>query len=470
MLKQLRHKKTAKKIWIGLALIIVPAFVFWGFGGAFRSRSENPYAGVINGRKIPLDEFKDSMLAVRSLALMQFGENFNEVQGYLDLPSQAWQRLILLEEAKRRSIKASDREVIALIEKYPFFMRNGQFDNQLYNQSLQYNLRTQPRVFEEETRQNIILAKLYEQVTAPVKLSDDELKEAYIKANQEISIYYIAGLIDEFKKQITPSQQQVKEYFNKNPQKFKQPLSFNMEYIVVDSEEKLKDVYPYLNKRGGLEKAAESLKLKPRETGLFKLNDPIPGVGWAPLVSAKIARLKPQEMLEPLRVDNKYYLMILKERKEPFIPEFEAIRDQAGSSLASEKALTAAKEKTQGCLDKMRRDYADNPSAADFSKSASDCGLKYGATAPFKFGSYIEGIGASDDFWLAAQKLKSNDFSGTIETPAGFFIIRTKSITTPEESKFAAEKEELRQKLLLQKQQESFTEFIQGLEKKSSLY
>jgi len=183
-----------------------------------------------------------------------------------------------------------------------------------------------------------------------------------------------------------------------------------------------------------------------------------------------IARLKPQEMLNPLRVDNKFYLLRLKERKEPFTPEYTIVRDQARAMLIAETAKQAAKEKTESCLEKMREISQDNPAAVNFSASAAGCGLKYGSTESFKYGSYIEGIGSSDNFWLAAEKLKDGESSGIIETPAGFFIIRSKSKTTPDENKFEAEVEEFRGKLLLQKQQEAFADFFGKLEKESSLY
>ncbi|MFA5287577.1 MAG: SurA N-terminal domain-containing protein [Candidatus Omnitrophota bacterium] len=67
MLKLLRNKKTAKKIWIGLAIIIMPAFVFWGFGGAPHDKDESRYLGSISGKKITPLEFNSSLSAVRNM-------------------------------------------------------------------------------------------------------------------------------------------------------------------------------------------------------------------------------------------------------------------------------------------------------------------------------------------------------------------------------------------------------------------
>jgi hypothetical protein len=68
-----------------------------------------------------------------------------------------------------------------LIESYPFFQRKGVFDNKAYNDILRYTFRTQPRLFEEQNRQNIIISKLYRKVTEGVTVDDKEIREGYIK-------------------------------------------------------------------------------------------------------------------------------------------------------------------------------------------------------------------------------------------------------------------------------------------------
>jgi parvulin-like peptidyl-prolyl isomerase len=470
MLKHLRKKKTAKKIWIVLAVIIVPAFVLWGFGSAFRSRGEKVYAGKIFGRNIPLLDFKDSMEAVKNQAIMQFGEKFSQVQKYLDLENRAWERLILLSEAQKRKINVSDQEIVDLIQGYPFFQRKGQFDNRIYNEMLKYVFRTQPRAFEEQTRQNIILSKLYKQVTSGVKLSDEDIKKEYYKANQELSIYYLASLPSEFQKDISPSAEEVKDYFAKNSFEFKEPLSFNIEYISLVSEDKVKATLPRLNKRVDLTKLARDLGTEAKETGIFRQTDPIPGIGWAPEVMNLISKLKVGQFSPPVQTDKNYYILRLKERKEPYIPDFETIKDKVRAEFIKNKSSQLAKERIASCLKKLKEAYALSPKTADFNTYAREFGLKAGSTKEFKFGSYIEGIGASDNFWLAAEGLKENEFSSIIETSSGFYIIKVKAKAPIDYKNFETKKEEFTQQLLLQKQQEYFSNFVQELIKKAQLY
>ncbi|MDD2927814.1 MAG: SurA N-terminal domain-containing protein [Candidatus Omnitrophica bacterium] len=179
MLKILRHKKTAKKIWVGLALIIIPAFALWGFGGTSCSRQENRPLGKIFGQTVSNLEFRDSLSAVTTAAIMQYGNKFPEVAKDLNLEAQAWERLILLYEAKKRGIKTSDKEVIRTIENLPYFQYKGRFDNRIYNQTLQYIFRLKAREFEEQMRANLTLNKLYQQVTGSLNLDDKGKEEKF---------------------------------------------------------------------------------------------------------------------------------------------------------------------------------------------------------------------------------------------------------------------------------------------------
>ena len=65
---------------------------------------------------------------------------------------------------------------------------------------------------------------------------------------------------------------------------------------------------------------------------------------------------------------------------------------------------SSTKEKIESALQKLNA----NPQSADFDKIAGELGLKSALTAPFTYGSYIEGIGASDLFWDKARELSAD--------------------------------------------------------------
>ncbi len=475
MLKRLRKKKTAKKIWIILTILILPAFVFWGFGSFMRSKQEITYAGKIFGKKVSLLEYKDALDAVRNQAIIQFGDNLSEIEKKINSESLTWDRLLLLAAAKKRKINVTDQEVIELIQGYPFFQRKGQFDNQIYSQTLQYVFRTQPRIFEEQTRQSLILSKLYKEVTGNLSLSEEEIKKEYQKLNEQINLYYIAGLPSDFTRDAASSEEEIKNYFIKNSFQFKRPLSFNIEYVSLDSKDqneaaikdKLKKLALRLSKKSDFTKAAKELNLEVKETGLFTQTDPMPGIGWSPQILSLISKLKIGEFAPPVNIDKYYYILRLKERKESYIPDFEMIKDRVKEVFIKEGGRKIAQQKIEDCLTELKTAYKTNPKSIDFNRTAKIYGLKSDSTGLFRYGSYIEGIGASDNFFTVAVGLKEDATSGIIEQPPGFYIIKLKSKIPVDEKKFLDDKPEFAKKLLLQKKEEYFGRFLQDLKRKA---
>jgi parvulin-like peptidyl-prolyl isomerase len=467
MLKKLRNKKTAKKVWIVLAILIVPAFVLWGSGSLMRNREESGYVGIIFGRKISLLEYQDALEATRNQAMMQFGENFSEMQKSLNLQYQAWERLILLHEAKKRRINAGDAEVIESIESYPFLQLKGRFSERIYSEMLRYVFHSQPRIFEEQIRQNLMLSKLYKQVTEKINISEEEVRKEYRKANEEISLYYIAGLPSEFAKGITASDGEIKDYFARNTLEFKQPLSFNLDYISSESENKIKTAASRLNRKSDFEKIAKETGLFAKETGLFAQTEPIPGIGWSPEILNLISKLNIGQYSPVLQIDKNFYILRLKEKKEAYIPEFDKIKEKVRERLLKDGSEKIAKEKIEEAFKKLKELYASNPKSADFAKTAKEYGLKLDSTALFKYGSYIEGIGASDIFWINALDLKGEEFSQVISVPSGFYIVKLKDRIGVDEKKFESDKEEFSKKALLAKKQEYFTLFLEELKRKA---
>ncbi len=475
MLKQLRNKKTAKKIWIALAILVLPAFLFWGFGEAIRSQKSSRYAGKLFGRNIVTQEYQDALQAVKNYAILQYGNNLQEVSKFLDFETEALDRILLLEETKKRNIKVSDNEVIERIRMYGFFQRKGAFDSYIYNSMLRDYFRTPPRVFEEQIRQNLMLAKLFTEIAKDVTLSEDEIRQGYERENILLSLYYIASLFSETEKEISVSEEQLQEYFDKNPLEFKQPVSFNLEYVSLASEnqneikEKIGGLMQRLNKNADFAKSAKEFGLQAKETGLFAQTDPIPNIGWVPQILNFLFKAKTGEYVGPLQIDKSYYIFRIKERKNPYIPEFQDIKEKVKQTFIKTKSQELAKQRINTCLEKLKESSQKKSKDVDFDKMAKLCGVKSNVTGEFKYGSYIEGIGASDVFWLTARKLKNGAYSDVIEAPTGYYIIKPKSETTFDEAKFNEAKKDFSQKLLNEKKAETFNNFLAEYKRKLQL-
>ncbi|RKY39246.1 MAG: hypothetical protein DRP75_02705 [Candidatus Omnitrophota bacterium] len=151
---RLMRKKT-RTIMIFSALLIIPAFFLWGINARIEAKR---YAGRIGKRRISYREYYQNLKAVKYQALLGYGDSKAEQD--LPLEQQVWQRLYLIEEARRKKIKVSDEQVIAYIKKIPLFQDKEGFNKQRYKQILQ-SLGIEPRTFEELVRDTLKIRKLH---------------------------------------------------------------------------------------------------------------------------------------------------------------------------------------------------------------------------------------------------------------------------------------------------------------------
>ena len=462
MLRILRNKKTAKKVWIFLAIIIIPAFTMWGFGSSARSREENMPAGKIFGKNVSSLEFKKALAAAKTAALMQFGDNYPKVEKYLNLESQTWERLILLQETKKRRLNVSDQELIDTIQKMPYFQKNSVFDDRTYTEVLRYAFRLQPRTFEEQMRQNLLLAKLYNQVTDKVKIEDSQIRQEWLKTNEELSIYYIASLFAEFSKKIKPDDKTISAYYDKNKESFQEPTSLNLEYILTESSTDSKKIPDLINKKYDLDKISKELKLTKKETGLFKQYAP-PAALKIPQETLNLVLGLKEGMPTPMvKVDKTYYVYALKDKKPGRIPDLKEIKDSIKEIITSEESGKIAQGKIKECAEKLKTKPFNQVASA-----SGAYGFKTGQTKFFKSADQLDNLGAAQIFWDTAKKLKENQISDIFSNPNGFYIIKLKAIKPVDENKYVKDKKELSDNLLSREKTQFFGKFVEEIKKKA---
>ena len=184
MLEILRKKGVNKTILWFIAIVVILSFGV--FGTAYRLDNTVNSAGTIYGHNVSMKDFQQAYLDARDQAIRTYGDEFFKNGNKLDLEQAAWDRLVLLKEAQKRDIHADDQEVVAAIASFPFFQRNGQFDQTFYEEIVQ-----NPRVFdrptldfEEGVRKQLIIKKLIDAVAPEAVLSDAQLKKEYQKRNE----------------------------------------------------------------------------------------------------------------------------------------------------------------------------------------------------------------------------------------------------------------------------------------------
>ena len=197
MMKALR--KRYKLVLWGLAILIIPPFVWWGAGTSGDQKKMPGYAGFIGKHKVSLKEY---LLVYSSLSnsLAQWYGN-HPPENLLD--ELTWTHLLLLHEARNRGIKISDEAVRKNIAEISHFQKDGQFDPVSYRKAFG----DYARDFEERIRQQLTIDKLRENISQGIAVADDEVETEYTKEYSKVQLSYAIIAIPKKETQVqNPSQ------------------------------------------------------------------------------------------------------------------------------------------------------------------------------------------------------------------------------------------------------------------------
>jgi len=133
---------------------------------------------------------------------------------------QLVQQQILLDEAHRLGINATDADVKAYLQTGApgqVLFPNGKFIGQdQYAALIQSRFEISVAEFEDSVKQDIAVRRLQSLVTAGVTVSDKDVREAYRRANIKIKFDYAVISSDDLSKQINPSDADLEGFFKKN--------------------------------------------------------------------------------------------------------------------------------------------------------------------------------------------------------------------------------------------------------------
>jgi len=160
MLKMMRHH--AKYFYV-LFFIVILSFLFWGVGTVDKTSSGGVVAEV-GKYKISQEEYYRAYDNAFKFYKDLYKEKFDEeMQKKLKLKDTVFDSLIgnrvLLFAAAENGIKVSDEELNDAIIKEPAFMKNGVFDNQIYQNTLRLS-RITPEAYESMKRQELTIARM----------------------------------------------------------------------------------------------------------------------------------------------------------------------------------------------------------------------------------------------------------------------------------------------------------------------
>jgi hypothetical protein len=464
MLKALRNKRLMKTVMWSLVII----FALWGIGSV--TMSGRSYAGSIFGKKISIQEYNKSYGAVLNRARIMYGDQLPKLEKFLNLRIQAWDRLILMHAASKKHLKASNKEVIQRIAEFPFFQRNGIFNSGLYQYITTSVFRTTPREFEESVRGDIIISKLMALVTKPVALTENEIKQAYIEANELADISFIILETDKYIDDIVIEGPDTRSFYDTNKDMFFSPAMANAVYIEFPFNEDKEDarftadeILSKTKKGNGLDTVSVEYGLELKETGDFPLSaDAIgPDIPYSLVIAASgLGQGKISDIIED---KDRFYILQVKTKAAPRQLSYEEAKDKVEYTLIKEKAYAVANETAENIVRLLQ---SGNNTLEDIASDLSHNVLK---ADNISRKSHVEGIGRSEEFLKAAFSADKGGAAGPVRIQNGFAVVRLDSITPIDNEVYQKDRVEFTKTLLQEKRDSAFQKWFVDMKEKSNL-
>jgi peptidyl-prolyl cis-trans isomerase D len=240
MLETIRRAQPAIiKGVLGAVVIAFVATIFLDWGWRRSSRPDTHLA-TVSGEGVSLREFQITYNNLTDFYRRIYQDRFTEeFARTLNLKQQALETLVerklLLHEAKRQGLTVTDAELISRVQSYPVFQVNGGFDRTRYLQVLRLS-RLTPGDFEQNQREELLVAKLENLIKDGVEVTEKELREAFIHDKEQLNAEYLRVDPAQFVAQVEVSEANLSTYYQEHQERFRQPEQMRLAYVVVDPE------------------------------------------------------------------------------------------------------------------------------------------------------------------------------------------------------------------------------------------
>ncbi len=211
---------------VGMVVYLIPGLTGQGASTAdsFATIYPHWYSRVLSSG-VTVSQQKVSQAARQQMQRSRYPDNpMIERMVEQQVGQRLVQQQILIAEAERLGIHASDEDVVQFLHLGQFgeyLFPNGNFIGEdRYNNfvATQFNMSVQE--FESEVKQSIVIRRLQALVTAGVAVSDKEVRDSYRKQNIKIKFDYAVISSDDLRKSINPSDADLEAFFKKNAARY----------------------------------------------------------------------------------------------------------------------------------------------------------------------------------------------------------------------------------------------------------
>jgi peptidyl-prolyl cis-trans isomerase D len=207
---------------------------------------------------------------------------------------------------------------------------------------------------------------------------------------------------------------------------------------------------------GGLDVAAAAKGLQVVTTDFINRSDSLPGIGNAPPLMEAVFNAAEKSPPDDLALPQGFVVYELVAIRPPATPSFEDIRARVESEFKESRSAALLTQKTQELSDRAKSEH-------DLKKAAKELGATVKTSDLVPPDGQVPDLGAMSGPASVAFTLKPGEISGPIDTNTSGAVLSVLEKQDPTDQDYAAKKDQIRDSLRLNKQQELFGLFVSNL-------
>ncbi|MDO5056823.1 MAG: SurA N-terminal domain-containing protein [Lautropia sp.] len=230
------HQRLAQAL---LLILILPAFVFFGIAGYEQMFSDADTVASVEGEPIPRAHYEQVRRQQAQQVQQMMGESFDAA--LLDSPEARAQvledlitRQAMFVEARRNRVTVTPAEIQkAIIDNHADLRdQSGKFDVEAYRRLLAANQLT-PAQYEAQTGQSLALGAIERSVTQTAMVPKTVLDLVFDSQESRRVVRTLLLPAASHAKGLTPTDEQLKTWYEANKARFEQPESVDISYVVL---------------------------------------------------------------------------------------------------------------------------------------------------------------------------------------------------------------------------------------------
>jgi peptidyl-prolyl cis-trans isomerase D len=202
-----------------------------------------------------------------------------------------------------------------------------------------------------------------------------------------------------------------------------------------------------------LEKAATANGLSVQESPFFAPDEPIPGIGPAPALAARVFALGEKEMSGVMPTPRGPVVSTLTGRQDSYIPKIDEVRERVRAALVNERAMAVARDRAAQSVPRLR-------TATSFEAAAKMAGFQTETTEAVTRDSPVGSLGTAPAILEAAFNLPAGSVSEPIDTENGSVIVKVVEKQETTAAQLADNRASFRQELLNERQSRAFSAYM----------